>query len=79
MAQIPEIYVDWNDGFGNDQIGIDCVGSKEDIRKKGIILSEGLRVKLYGDELESEAIIKFRPKEKVWIAEIITGTLKTVR
>ena len=78
-CQIPIIYVDWNDDYGNDQIGLCCEGSREDIQKKSITLSVSLRVKIYGDQLEAEAVIKRHSLYKVWIAEIIPGTLKTVK
>jgi len=79
MSTIPEIYVDWNDNYGPNLIELDCAGSQRDIEKQGITLTEGLKVKIYGDELEAEAIIRHFPNERTWVAEVLEGTLKTVR
>jgi len=79
MEKIPAIYVDWNEEFGHDLMGLHCPGSVADIEKQKLTLENGMRVKLYGDDLEAEAIIQFDQKGKIWMGKIIEGTLKTVR
>ena len=76
MNETLNIYGDWNDHYGNDQIGLNCRGALDDIQKQNIVFSEGLRVRLYGDALEAEAIITFRTLERVWVAELIKNTLR---
>ena len=78
MPRLKEIHVDWNDNYGNGQVGLSCRASLETIRDNRIELREGLRVKLYGDTLEAEGIVKLRPSGKVWIAEVVPGTLKEI-
>ena len=78
---LPEIHVDWNDNFGANCIALDSDGSQLDIREQGIVLREGLRVRLYGDASEAEAVI--RPFElnqhTFFVAEIIEGTFREVQ
>jgi hypothetical protein len=80
LKHLPEIHVDWNDAYGKNCVALDCDGSLQDIREQAIVLKEGLRVYLYGDMYEAEALI--RPFElngyTFLVAEIVDGTHKEI-
>lgn len=81
MEQLPEIQIDWNDDFGGLRIGLTCNIAQMYIREQGLILREGLRVHLTGDELEAEAIIEEvegHGGHKFWVAKVVEGTLRDV-
>jgi hypothetical protein len=74
MEQLPRIGIDWNNRYGPDGYVLYLPCSTKDIEEQGIVLKEGLRVRIYGDVLEADAVITWY-ENKFWLAREVPGTL----
>jgi hypothetical protein len=82
MEALPKIQIDWNDNYGPHLMGLSSNFAQMDIREQGIILRNGLHVRLTGDDLEGEAVIEEfegHGGHKLWVAKVIEGTLRTIQ
>jgi len=68
MNDLKKIYVDWNDCVGCNYTRIDNAWAMEDIKKHNIEMKEGVKVLLYGDDVEIEGTLHYSEKEKTWVA-----------
>jgi hypothetical protein len=73
MENLPRIGIDWNNCDG-DAYALYLPCSTKDIEEQGFVLKEGLRVRIYGDVLEADAIITWY-ENKFWMAKQVPGTL----
>ncbi len=72
MDSLPRIGIDWNNRYGDGYVlYLPC--STDDMKKQGIVLKEGLHVRIYGDAYEADAIITWYDN-KFWLAKQIQGT-----
>ena len=74
MPEIPRIQIDWNNNWGASGYALYLPCSIHDIEEQKIELKEGLRVRIYGDVLEADAVITWYDN-KFWLAKEIPGTL----
>jgi hypothetical protein len=76
MEALPRIWVDWNDMHG-DIVELDLPYTIEHFVKQGIPIEVGRKIRLFGDELEADAIIvEYQPhKVKFLGAKIVEGTM----
>ncbi|MBO0888999.1 hypothetical protein J2P12_07865 [Candidatus Bathyarchaeota archaeon] len=70
------IFADFNAREG-DRLPLDFEGSFSDIRKQKVELQDGLRIIVYDDQVEAEAVVQNVKGE--WYARIIDGTLRIHR
>lgn len=64
----PTIYADFNNSDTEGRLRLNCVGTVEDLSRKGIQLREGLPLTLHDEELEADGEAHFSSEEKVWVA-----------
>jgi hypothetical protein len=55
--ELPIIYIDLNDAWGNDMFSIDLPCSIESFKESGLVPHEGLRIKVQQEDLGAEAVI----------------------
>lgn len=80
MTALPKIYADFNKADGRGRVILTTVGTRADLEKLNLELSEGLRVLLYMpdcnekdevDPLEVEATIRRDEERGWWIGEFV--------
>jgi hypothetical protein len=79
MEHLPRIWVDWNDMFG-DIVELDLPHTIEHFERQGVPIQVGIRLRLFGDELEADAVIveyRYQPDSKFKFlgAKIVEGTM----
>jgi len=62
------IYVDFQDADPEGRARLNTVGSIEDLNRQGVVLKDGLVVRLYDDEFELQGIVEFSGREHMWVA-----------
>ncbi len=77
MEGLPKIWVDWNDYCDKDTVWLGLAFTRERFEEQGTPIREGLKIRLFGDELEADAIVVSIPGWE-WGARIVEGTLINV-
>ena len=77
MKELPRIWVDWNDFLDTDVVDLGFAETKSDFEKQGIALKEGVKIRLYGDDVEADAVI-VRLQNGLFGGRIVEGTLINV-
>jgi hypothetical protein len=75
----PTIYADFNNADPNGSLRLNCIGTIEDLSRKGVRLSEGLRLTLHDEELEADGEVHFSPEERIWVAIINWQLVRQLR
>jgi len=62
MLDKPELSIDWNNGgreclSGREFVELYCRGTLADIQRLKLVLTEGLEIKISGDDLTAKAIV----------------------
>ena len=74
----PKVYADFHNADPRGRVRLSCVGTVRDLEKQQITLSEGLRLVLTDDdELEAEGEVRFSDEERVWVAVVDWGAVKS--
>jgi hypothetical protein len=66
----PVLYADFHNADARGRLRLNCVGTVHDLARQGIILREGLRLRLRDEELEVDGEVRFAPEENGWVAVI---------
>jgi hypothetical protein len=68
IQTMESIYADFHnlDPFG--RVRLNTVGSIQDLKRQGIVLHDGLKVRLYCEEFELVGIVEFSSTEHIWTA-----------
>ena len=76
MESLPRIWVDWNDMFG-DIVELNLPYTIEHFEKQRVPIQAGVKIRLFGDELEADAIIvEYQPHSVKFLgAKIVEGTM----
>jgi hypothetical protein len=78
MNPLPRIYADFNKAAGPGRVILTCVGTRADIEKLNLDLTDGMQVVLYmpdvdengvSDPLEVSAIIRRDEKNGWWVGD----------
>jgi hypothetical protein len=69
--------VDWNDFCEKDIVWLGLDFTREHFEKQAISLREGLKIRLFGDDVEADALV-VPIKGWEWGAKIVEGTLINV-
>ncbi len=77
MEALPRIWVDWNDFCEKDTVWLGLDYTREHFVKQGIPLREGLKIRLFGDAVEADAVVVAIPAWE-WGARIVEGTMINV-
>jgi hypothetical protein len=77
MESLPRIWMDWNEGWGDNLYSLHLPYTLEHFAKQGIEMREGLKIRLFGDELEADAVVVHHEfnNHKFWCAKVVEGTM----
>ena len=75
-AQLPRVFVDFNNSDRQGRIRLNTVGTLQDLNRLGIILREGTKMILCSLELETEGIATYSAEEGLWVAKIDWGHIQ---
>jgi hypothetical protein len=73
------IYADFQNLDDQNRIRLNTVGTREDLGRAGLELSEGLRISLYTDDADddghpddllAEGTVEFNAEEECWVAAV---------
>jgi len=62
------IYVDFHNLDPSGRVRLNTVGSIKDLSRQGVILQDGLEVRLYCEEFEVAGIVEYSSSEHIWTA-----------
>jgi hypothetical protein len=57
MENLPRIYVDWNECWGPNLMPLDLPATMQCFKDQGVPIEAGIKIRLFGDELEADAVI----------------------
>lgn len=66
----PRIYADFHNADWQSRLRLNCNGTKEDLMKLGVKLSNGLEVTLYQENQEIDGIVEFSGIDGIWVAKV---------
>ncbi len=64
------VYADFHNADSKGRVRLNGVGTIRDLAEKRIVLSEGLRLTLSDDDLQTEGTVLFAEDERLWVAVI---------
>jgi hypothetical protein len=64
-----KIWVDFNN-MGVDGVRLNCNGTLEDIDDKGIVLTQGLELTIWFEDLSAESTVMYSSVDNCWVAQI---------
>jgi hypothetical protein len=67
---MPTIYADFHNADKDGFVRMNSIGTIEDLSRHGVVLKDGLKVRISDGELAADAVIRAPGKEGVWRAEI---------
>lgn len=67
------IYAYLNDCDPEGFVRLNSVGTIEDLSKQGIVLAEGLRLRVSDGDLSAEIVVHRPGNEGIWRGEIVEG------
>ena len=78
MAE-PRIFADFHNADPRGCLRLNCNGTLNDLTQHKIELKEGIRLKLYSEDLEVDGVVQFSPEEKIWVAAIDWNAIEKLR
>jgi hypothetical protein len=75
----PRVYADFQNLDDDNRLRLTCAGTRRDLERQGLKLSEGMRLTLYtddatddgqADELLADGVVHFNEAENCWVAAI---------
>jgi hypothetical protein len=75
----PKVYADFHNADANGRLRLNCVGTIEDLARRGITLRDGMLLTLYSDDLDAngqldellvDGVVSFSEEEHCWVAAI---------
>ncbi len=70
------IFADFQNSDPDGNIRLNTYGTKQDVERLNIKFELGLEIVVSDGELETDGIVKFSEKEKIWVAEIEWNKLR---
>ena len=64
------LYADFNNADPVGRVRLNVVGTILDLSRLGLILRDGLRVRVHDEELEADGEVRYSTDEHIWVAEI---------
>ena len=68
QAQLPRIFVDFNNCDRQGRARLNCIGTLKDLCRLGVVLREGLEICLSSYELEADGVATYSQEEGLWVA-----------
>lgn len=72
------IYVDFHNTTTQGEARLNTIGSIKDLNKGGIVLTDGLLVRLYCEDFEVIGSIRFSEVEHAWVAAFNNDELRPI-
>ena len=76
QAQLPRVFVDFNNSDRQGRIRLNTVGALQDLNRLGIILREGTKMILCSLELQTEGTATYSTEEGLWVARVDWGHIQ---
>jgi hypothetical protein len=79
MDHEPRVYVDFMKTDARGRLLLVCIGTRNDLRKHGIALAEGMRLRVYSDDandqgerddLLAEGVVHYNAEAKEWVLAV---------
>ena len=74
----PRVFVDFHNADAKGRVRLNCVGTVEDLACQKISLTEGQSLTLYSEDLEVDGVVRYSPKENLWVAVIDWDAIREV-
>ena len=75
---LPTVYADFNYHFG-DSLGLSCNGTKADLARLGLVLSDRLRLRVSDGDLAAEGRVRWVAKRQEWVIDLDQTTYQELR
>ena len=74
----PRVFADFHNADAKGRLRLNCVGTVEDLACQKISLTEGQSLILYSEDLEVDGVVRYSPKEKLWVAVIDWDAIREI-
>lgn len=74
----PRVFADFHNADAKGRVRLNCVGTVEDLACQKISLTEGQALILYSEDLEVDGVVRYSPKENLWVAVIDWDAIREV-
>ncbi len=75
---LSRIFVDFHNADEQGRLGLNCIGTIEDLARQQAELENGQQLTLYSEDLEVDGVVQFSEDEKAWIATIDWNQIRQV-
>ena len=69
----PFVFVDFNNIAENGQLRLDCIGTRDDLQRRGIQLEDGLVLDVADGDLYAKIVVRSAGESGPWRGEMIEG------
>lgn len=77
MSQ-PRVFADFHNADEQGRLRLNCLGTIEDLARQQTQLTNGQRLTIYSEDLETDGVVQFSEKEKMWVATIDWNQIRQV-
>ena len=70
---LPTVYADFNYHFGHS-VGLSCNGTKADLDRLGLVLRDGLRLRVSDGDLAAEGRVRWVVERQEWVIDLDVTT-----
>ena len=74
----PRVFADFHNADAKGRVRLNCVGTVGDLACQKISLTEGQSLILYSENLEVDGVVRYSPKENLWVAVIDWDAIREV-
>jgi len=83
--KLPRVYADFNKQDRDGRLVLTCAGTKQDLERLGLTLSDGLKLLFYADDtdengkpddIEVEGVVTYDPTNERWVAAYQAGEIR---
>ncbi len=64
------VFADFHNADARGRLRLNCIGTVEDLAQQHIVLQDGLKLRLYSEDLEVEGVVCYSAEENLWVAVI---------
>jgi hypothetical protein len=77
-AKLDTVYADFNNREGKS-ISLSCDGTKADLERLGLVLRDGLELRVCDGDLVGLGRVRWVPRLQQWVIDLDVGTVQDVR
>lgn len=70
MDHRPRIFADFHNADPRGRIRLNCAGTVDDLFRQQVVLRDGLRLVIYGEDLEADGTARYSTEEGLWVATV---------